>query len=220
MIIDLFIIIILILFLYFGYSRGLIKVGFKFLSLIFAIILAILLHEPVSNMVINNTTIDEKIEDAIIQNINFTEQDTDSQDKVIIKEKYLPSVLINNIGNSIKMTAETTKEKVEMEIAKQLTNSIINILVLLIIFVLIKIILDILDKVLGLISKLPVIHQFDKLGGIIIGLLEGIFIIYLLLALCLIFAPFLQSTDLLKLINESTIGSILYNDNILLKFIN
>ena len=219
MIIDVFIIIILILFLYLGYSRGLIKVGFKFLSLILAIILAILLHEPVSNMLINNTTIDEKIENTIIQNINFTEQDTDSQEKVVIKEKYLPSVLVNNIENSIKTTVETTKENVEREIAKQLTNSIINILVLLIIFVLIKIILDILEKILGLISKLPVIHQFDKAGGIIIGLLEGFFIIYLLLALCPIFAPFLQSTDLLQSIDESTIGSLLYNDNILLKFI-
>ena len=112
-----------------------------------------------------------------------------------------------------------TKENIETALVKQLTASLISITVLIILFIVIKLILLVINLVTDIISKLPVINKFDKLGGIIYGVLEGLLIVYGILALCLIIAPFIQGNDLLQIINNSNLGSMLYNNNILLKLI-
>lgn len=219
MVIDIAIVLIILAFLFLGYIRGMIKVAFKFASLILAIILAIILHDPVSNFIINHTSIDEKIESTISENIKITKQDTSEGEKIVIEEANLPEVIMNNIKDSARTTVNNVVEDAQTQVAKQLSKAIINLFILLVIFIVVKIALDVIAKILDLISKLPVIHQFDKIGGIIIGALEGIVIVYILLAICLTISPFIQSNDLLQMINSSNIGKIMYNDNILLKFI-
>ena len=70
----------------------------------------------------------------------------------------------------------------------------------------------------SLIAKLPVIKQFDKLGGVIYGILEGIIIIYLTLAIISFIAPIIGE-NIITAIDESMVGSMLYNNNLLLKII-
>ena len=68
------------------------------------------------------------------------------------------------------------------------------------------------------IAKLPVIKQFDKLGGVIYGVLEGIIIIYLVLAIISFISPMIGE-NIIAAIDESMVGSMLYNNNLLLKII-
>lgn len=56
-------------------------------------------------------------------------------------------------------------------------------------------------------------------GGIIYGILEGLFIVYLALALAMAISAITGNTNILTFINESTIGKIMFNNNILLKII-
>ena len=63
--IDLVVIGIIILSTYLGYKKGLIGVAFKILSFIIAIIITLILYKPVTNIIIQNTTWDEKIEQTI-----------------------------------------------------------------------------------------------------------------------------------------------------------
>lgn len=217
MIVDIIIIAILALCVIFGYKRGLIGVAFKFLSLIIAIVLALLLYKPVANFVINNTGIDEEIEKTIAKNIDFSKYENKTE-KEIIEESNMPQVVVNQIKKSIDTTIDTAKESVEKTVTRQLSNSIINIAILIILFIVIKIILLVINLVGDVISKLPLIKQFNKLGGTIYGILEGAIIVYGILALILIVTPMTQSTGLLEVINSSTLGNMLYNNNILLKF--
>ena len=68
-IVDLFIISILLSSTIIGYKKGLIAVAFKILCFIVSIIIVFILYKPVSNWVINNTTIDEKLADVIYSSL-------------------------------------------------------------------------------------------------------------------------------------------------------
>mgnify|MGYP000960677818 CR=1 FL=1 len=65
-------------------------------------------------------------------------------------------------------------------ISKGLVNIIIGIFSIIIIFWLSNILISILLELFSFLLKVPILKQLNKIGGIIFGLLEGLFIIYLL----------------------------------------
>lgn len=220
MIVDLVIIGIIALFTFLGYKRGLMKVAFKLISLVLAIIIAFALHGPVSDFVIHNTGLYDQVKTLVAQNIDperFKESQT-----VEVKEdeeKITEKTWTNYLQKSIEETANNTKNNVEDVAVEKISSTIINVAILIIIFILVRIILSVLNLIIDILSKLPVLKQFDKAGGTLYGILEGVLIVYILLALCLIMASFIQNTGIIQAINNSFIGKMLYENNILLKLI-
>lgn len=217
MVIDLIIIVIIALCIILGYKRGLIGVAFKFLSFIIALILSIILYEPVANYIIYNTTIDEKIEETIIQNIDAERFQTNEEGTIEKGESNTPQVIIDYINETIVETANNAKSEIVDIVAEKLSVTAIKIISIIGIFVIIRIVLIILNAVADLVAKIPVIKQFNKLGGVIYGVLEGMLIIYIILALCSIIAPLITNFAIVESINTSFIGKMMYNNNILLK---
>lgn len=218
MVIDIIIIAIMAACILAGYRKGLIGVAFHLVSFIIAILVALLLHGPISNFIIQNTQIDDKIEDMIVKNIDPSRFE-EGQTNLTKEEQNMPKIVVNYIQEAIQDNVNNAKNNIEDVIAERIAITIINIATIIILFILVRIILIVINKIGDMIAKLPIISQFNKTGGIIYGVIEGLFIIYVLLALCLIIAPFIQSTELLSYINTSYIGKMMYNNNILLKFI-
>ena len=202
-IVDLIIIAIILLFTFLGYKRGLIKVAIKLCTFIIAIIIAFALYKPISNLVIENTGIDESIESAITDRILPKGASVD--DEVELSND-LPSVILENSENTVK------------GIATSFSNTIIETGCFLIIFIAVKIILKFVTVLADLIAKLPILKQFNALGGTIYGVLEGLFIVFVGFAIVSLIAPLLD-VSILEAINSSTLGSIFYNNNIILNFI-
>ena len=202
-IVDLIIIAIILLFTFLGYKRGLIKVAIKLCTFIIAIIIAFALYKPISNLVIENTSIDESIESAITDRI--LPEGASVDDEVELSND-LPSVILENSENTVK------------GIATSFSNTIIETGCFLIIFIAVKIILKFVTVLADLIAKLPILKQFNALGGTIYGVLEGLFIVFVGFAIVSLIAPLLD-VYILEAINSSTLGSIFYNNNIILNFI-
>ena len=107
--IDLILLVIIGLFTFIGYKKGLIKVAFGLVSFILAIVISVALYKPVSNFVINYTPLDDTIEAAVEERLSspdITKEETDN----IISNYY------SNIQNS------TTTA-----LAKGISKTIINI---------------------------------------------------------------------------------------------
>ena len=202
-IVDLIIIAIILLFTFLGYKRGLIKVAIKLCTFIIAIIIAFALYKPISNLVIENTSIDESIESAITDRI--LPEGASVDDEVELSND-LPSVILENSENTVK------------GIATSFSNTIIETGCFLIIFIAVKIILKFVTVLADLIAKLPILKQFNALGGTIYGVLEGLIIVFVGFAIVSLIAPLLD-VSILEAINSSTLGSIFYNNNIILNFI-
>lgn len=197
-IIDLCILIIIALSTFIGFKKGFIKVAFRLISFILALIIALVLYKPVSNFINNYTPIPNKIESKIESRISSSNKEETNN----LVANYYKN--IRNISTNV--------------IAKNITNSIVNISSILIVFLLSRLILMFLRISTDLIAKLPLIKQFNHIGGFIYGLLAGFFIIYLIFTIITLLAPIIDLNNIIKLINSSIIANIMYNNNILFMF--
>ena len=200
MILDLIVILVIALFTFIGYKQGLIKVAIKIASFFIAIIIALVLFKPVSTLVINNTSIDDKIENAIIEKI--TPEGMKPEDKV--ETQNLPSGIIKNTNDSIKNIAET------------LTTKLIEICTILILYIVARIVLKFIAALATLIEKIPILKQFNKLGGTVYGLVKGVLIVYVILAIIYLASPLLKENTSKK-IEEARLTKMMYNNNIITK---
>lgn len=203
MVLDLILILIIVLFTFIGYKQGLIKSAIKIASFFIAIIVALVLYKPVSTLVINNTTIDDKIENTIIEKI--TPEGMKPEDEANISTK-IPNAFIKEANNSIKDIAET------------ITTKIIEVCTVLILYIIARIALRFIAILGDLIAKIPILKQFNKLGGTLFGIIKGLLIVYSILAVLYLISPILKENTTKK-IDESIITKFMYNNNIITKII-
>lgn len=77
-ILDIVLIAIIALNVFICYKKGLVKLAVGLIAVVAAIILALVFYKPVSNLIIENTELDENIEKAIIN--NFTSETQEGQE--------------------------------------------------------------------------------------------------------------------------------------------
>lgn len=210
-IVDLVILAIIIICVIMGYIKGLTGVLIKIISFILSIIIAFILFIPVSNLVINKTQIDE----TIAQSVRGVILGNSDSQKV---EENMPSTITEYIQGQAENVADSAKESVADATAVGVSETIVKAAVWIILFIVARILLILLKFVTSLIAKLPVIKQCDKIGGVVYGLLEGLVIVYILLAIISLVSPMMNGT-LANMIDNSYLGSAMYNNNILLKII-
>lgn len=211
-IIDIVIVAIIALCLFLGYRRGLTGSLLKILSFVLAIVIAFILFKPVSNLVINHTNWDDSLKTSIEQFI--TEKTSTPEEK-----SSLPQVIVDYIDETMAQSVNESKEVAIENTAQSVTNLIVNAGVWIAVFIIARILLIFIKFITALIAKLPVIKQFDKLGGILYGILEAFVILYVLLAIISFIAPMINNAEFIDALNKSFIGSMLYNNNILLKIL-
>lgn len=198
MIVDIIIIAILALSIFLGYKKGLIELSVKLVAVIIALVATLILFRPISSIIINTTTIDEKIQQAIL----------DKSDKILKNEQSTQTETSNGLISEV-------RNEILPETAKELSYNIIRAIVIILLYIIIKIALKFVTALADLIAKLPILDQFNKLGGIIYGILRGILIIYVVLLLISFFGQVNPQNAVHKEIESSFIGKQMYNNNII-----
>ena len=210
-IVDLIIVGILVLCVFLGYKRGLTGSLLKIVTFLLALIIAFILFRPVSNFIINNTKLDENLESSI-KSMFLEVEDNDTSSN-------MPTAMTDYINKVIEDAADDAKTAVVETAARDVAISIINLGVVIVVYIIARIILIFVKGIASLITKLPVIKQFDKLGGIIFGLLKALVIIYVILAIISFVSPVITDSGVIDAINQSFIGKGMYNNNILLEIV-
>lgn len=235
-IVDLIILAIFAICLGLGFKKGLTGSLLKIISFILALVIAFLLFKPVSNFIVDHTNWDETLEQAIRQTLieensqennqeeniqiqNGERQETQIGNEEKVKKQSMSEVMIDYINETIENASTEAKNTIVDATARNVAVTIINVGVLIVLFVVSRIILVFIKGLTQLITKLPIIKQFDKLGGILYGLLEAFIIIYVILAILSFVSPMISQTGILQAIENSFLGSIMYNNNLLLKLI-
>lgn len=210
-IVDLVIIAIIALCIIIGYIKGLTGSLIKILSFVLSLVVAFVLFVPVSSFIINNTEIDENLEKSIREIVIKQEENKETKEE-------MPTAITDYINQKVEEASEQAKEAIVDSTAKEVTIMIIKAGTWIALFIIARILFILLKFVTALIAKLPVIKQCDKLGGIIYGLLEGLIITYVALAIISFVTPMTKGA-LSESINKSYIGSFMYQHNILLNII-
>ena len=105
------------------------------------------------------------------------------------------------------------------DFAAMITGLIIRVIAFVVIVILCKILVSLLTNILNLFARFPVIKQFNHVGGICVGLLNGVVVVHIVLAVVLVLSPMLYGTFLIENIEESFITSMLYENNFLISWI-
>ena len=222
MIVDLIIIGVVLLFVLIGYIRGLTGSILKIVSFFLAIILATVLFKPVSNIIINSTQIDEKISSSIRGIVIKEEEKTEAKEnntETKDEKTAVPEVIQEYITDTVTQATKNAKEAVADVATQKITEIIVGAGTWIALFIALRLIFLLLKFVLGFLTELPVIKQIDKTGGIVYGFLEGIVVLYLVFAILSLISPMISDSSVIIAIKESTIGNIMYNNNLLIKFI-
>ena len=215
LIIDLIILALIILCVFFGYKKGLTKCVIKILSFVIALVVAFVLFKPISSFIINNTTIDDNIRNSIVELV----QDDVSETGEVKEDSNLPQSMVNYINKEITNSVEQTKETVVNAVADQISKIAVNVCVAIGLFIIARVALIFVSAISSLVTDLPIIKQVDKIGGIIYGLVEALLILFIIFAVISFISPMLESSGLIVAINKSIVGSLLYNNNLLLNII-
>lgn len=213
--IDIIIAAILGISIFFGYKNGLTKSLIKIVSFIIAIIIAAILFKPVSNFIIEKTEIDDNIKQAVV---NLVIKDVEEEGKVK-EDTNLPKAMVEYINESVENTIEDTKTNIVNKSAEKIAETAINVGTAIILFIIARIILLVITALTDILTDLPVIKQLDKTGGVLYGIIKALLIIFVIFALISLISPALEKTEIIKSINQSFIGSFLYNNNILLNIV-
>ena len=206
---DLIIIAILVLSIIMGYKKGLINVIFNIFAFFIALIATIILYRPVANIIINNTEIDDKIKSAIINNTTEEKQSEESSSNTGM-QKY--------IEDAIKNTADEAKSQVIETVANTVSIRAVEILTSIILFIVIRAVLIVLKVFTQAIANLPLIKQFNELGGVVYGIAKGLVIIYIILTIMYFVVSINGKGNIAEAINNSYITKILYNNNIIVNY--
>ncbi len=209
--VDILIVLILGLCLFLGYKKGLVKCAFKLLSFLIAIIIAFLFYKPISSLIIEHTQLDETLETKLVSILDKKEQEP-SKIEQENKTSSFPEVMVESINETIKESTKEAKTSLVQTAAHQFTLSIISFGVMLFLFLLTRLVLWVIQLFTKVLTDLPLIKQVNTLGGLLYGLLEGFFILYLLLAIF----SFVPITSIQQTIQTSFFGSILYEHNLIL----
>ncbi len=206
MVVDFIIIAIIVLFAYISYKKGLTGCILKIMSLIISIVIAIILYIPVSNFIVNNTPIGPKVEEAITNTFITTEND-----EVKVKDT-APNAIQDYLNEVITDTTNAAKEVTVEAVAKGASEAIIRVTTLIVLIILSNIILLVVRIFANILTDLPIIKQVDKIGGVAYGIIEALLIIYVILAIL----SFINNEFIKTNINDSFIGNMMYNNNIIL----
>lgn len=209
-ILDAIIIAIIILNIFMCYRKGLVKLAVGLIAVLLAIVLSLILYKPISNAIIENTEIDEKIENIIIENFS-AETDGNAEVRYVgiidYLEKYVDDAINKTQNEIVYATAETMAVR------------IINIAVILLIFLVTRIALMLLTVVSDIITSLPILKQFNNVGGILYGAVRALLIVYVILAIVFFVVYISGNTTISELISSSFITKFFYEHNLVLNII-
>ena len=216
-IVDIIIILVFVISILIAYKRGIAAVFYSLASWFLIALFVFVFYKPITNIIIDKTEFDEFISEKIEDNLedSFEEENFIEEENSSISNSFI-SIINEYVLEAEEVEAENTAEYV----ANEISYMVISAIVMIVLFVIAKIIMLLIQYVLEFIVSLPIIRTFNKVAGIIYGVFRAFLLIYIILAILSSISPLLANTEIISFIKSSNIGSIFYNDNIILDFLN
>ena len=140
--------------------------------------------------------------------------------KLLTGNQAVEEIITDILKNEhIKKAREDVQKEVNHRVAIYLTGIVINSGTFILVYFILSVGLLVLGKVLNIISKLPVINELNRMVGGIVGIFQGLVIVWLIFTLMMVFIekPFIQEG--MRQIEENAFLRILYESNIIAKII-
>lgn len=206
-------------------NRGLIKTVYSFFSLAIGIGLAYFLYPKVSSFLMKYTSLYITLANKAVKSLKLEDMAANKvtpQDQLELMDQlqvpqFMKMVLKENKNPEAYNLLKATK--LEEYIGGTIATIAINAITFLVVLVLSLLILKIITNALDIVSKLPVLHQLNKAGGLLIGIVQGVVLVWILCVVLSIVTTFQSNDKLLLLVNQSPVVNFFNNHNLLVSFI-
>lgn len=206
-----------------GHRRGMIKTVFSLFSVVVALILTSVLAPVVSRQLQNNEKLYAYVENKVESSLGgYTEKKVSVTEQTeAIQNLPLPAAIREGLleNKNTEVFKAMAVNSLQEYVTKYVTGMVIQAGAFIIIFLIINIALIITANLLNIISKLPILNGLNKTAGALVGLVQGLLVIWILCIVLTVFSSTEFAKDVFAQINESKVLGFLYNNNLLLKSI-
>lgn len=205
-----------------GYHNGLIKTVFSICAVFIAIVVASLGNTALSSILQDNKTIYNTINNKVTETLQIdTKAKTASEQQAYIDSLPVPQKIKTALGenNNKKVYELMDTSKFEDYISGYLTGVILKAISFVLLFMVTLILVRVLASALDIVSKLPVLNSLNKLGGVAVGLLHGLVVLWVLCVVLTIYSGTGVGKMVFEAIDDSVVLSLIYNNNLLLYFV-
>lgn len=207
-----------------GYKKGLIMTTFSILSIIVTVILAALITPILGKAIREN----DKVYDVVYQEVsklgvwdNLDGSQTDEEQQKLIDNMLLPKSIKKELksNNNLEVYRERALISFKEYVIDYITRIIINALVYIVAYILIRLIVAFVIKTFNVISNMPIVSQFNKAGGSLVGLAQGLLCVWVIFVLIPVITGTGIGEQAMLCVSDSFFLEILYDNNLLIKII-
>ncbi|WP_317366420.1 CvpA family protein [uncultured Tyzzerella sp.] len=204
-----------------SYYKGFFKQVFDILGFIIGIAFFAILYPIINNWLLKSTFL-SKVKDWVISDLNLAQFVATTQEDIVsgIQNLNAPEIikelLIKNNNNAFYELFGV--DNVVEYIANFVAMIVISLVTVFFVVLVVDIIITILNKTNNIASRLPVLGKLDKIGGIVLGIINGLFTLWLLGIIILVLSVFPQLSFLKDQLDGFLTGPLI-NDNILSKLL-
>lgn len=202
-----------------GVFRGFIKTFFAAFSIMLALFVAVQMG-PYLGKIVQRTPVYEGITTQIQENLDMhTNQTTDKVTNQIdaISEYPMPEfirkALIEN--NNSQIYEALGVYDFNAYVASYMACLVINAVAFLVVFLVAFLVLKIIEVTLNLISKLPVLHSINKIGGLLCGVVHGFVLVWMLGVVIMAISWTGLGQWASREINDNLVLSLIYDNNLI-----
>lgn len=217
--VDLVIISIIASNAFWGYRRGLVGVIFKILTFLISLLIMFVLYKPVSNTIMEHTKLDEWLSSKISQSLEGTSLNDGQLLDYNEGNTSVSKVVVDELNSFVQEALNKSTANVTGYVAENLAVQMIRIGTMLLLFMVSRIFLLFIRFLAEILANLPIIKMFNRSGGLVYGVIKGFLVIYVILGIFSIASPLISTWGVLDAIQDSTLGSKMYNDNIIIQII-
>lgn len=196
MVLDIILIAIVLLCIYFGYKHGFVRTLQNLSSFVLSIIIALLTYGKIAEL-ISNSVVGKFIREKIFDSISVSNTDFSS----------LPDFLQTPLESGVESIAET--------VSANMSVMVISIISIVLTIVVSKFLLGFLFKVLNVFAKMPLLKQCNRLLGIAFGALNGYFWMCIVLFVVTYLSNLPNMEFMAEMLDSSNIALFLSDNNLL-----
>lgn len=206
-----------------GYLRGMVRVLFSLVAIFLTIGLATALTPYTEEFLRTKTPLYDTVKEKCTEHIHQKAQERQGQGEELKPQELtifgmqIPEEFQSFFSEHV--TDEADKLMEDMGVYEKLgdytANFVLQRLAWILSFTIILILLSVIVHMLDLITKLPVLKSINRLGGLIIGLLEGVIVVWLLFLVIVLCQDSDIGREMMASIQQQPILKFLYDYNII-----
>lgn len=210
-----------------GWKRGFVDMLFGAVSMILALVLAVIIAPKLGAVVQGNENIMEKLTVKVSEVLNLDELAVEIPDaERLVDNLNLPNAIKEKITSAefmekieLDALAENASSKMADAVAGFLAKTIITAVCFVVVFVVALILLYLLNKVLDVFAKLPLLKQANQLVGLALGVCQSVLVIWVFFAVITMIGGSEFGQTIFGYISDSKLLDFLYKNNIPMNYI-